>query len=846
MKCQHILIVFLIVCVSLTFFLSSVQAANFLIDSYGESNQDYFTPVKALHPTTGVIPSEVGQSFTSLSTPYSISSVKFYLCKYGSPTGMAHAVLYAHYGTYGTYSAPTGSPLATSNDFDVSTLPTYPTLQLVTFTFSSSQQYALAASTYYCIDFQNPTSGTINSSNYVLFGYDGSAPTHSGNYFEYQSSGWHPYSSRDGIFTVYGDAPSTGWKNVETWTIKRYGLDYVNVTISVTGSGTTSPTAGFYNITYHRGDSLIITAYPGVGYTYYGMVRNGILWTQSNPGTFLNLGNVGFQNESIQVIFMEWHNVESWQIRINAGSSWQSVESWIIRARTTVTWRVVESWTLKLYATSGFRSVENWTINLYAHTPLWYSVENWTILTNATSLWHTVETWTVSATTTELGFHEIETWTLNVQAQKQIIGWDPALQFYLSDYDTYVGFDDTVYFDNFTLASTYISFANIFMDAGSPIPRLTISMQGGNVSFGQIDYGYAMSFMFYTNQGSIVTLYLTGLDSTPYTVIIDGVPMPVDTGWSWDGATLTVSYVMSRVTSHVVLSWAEISTFWRSSETWNVGLNLPGAIVSGVTWYYRSNTIVANGISGYELSATMDNSLSSVVQNLGVSSDAVQFGFSVFLVNSRNVSVSLTGDIPTAIIIRSTVGEGLDSATVGVSDMALVLGMNTIDVKLYIRLASSTWLLSAEFTSQRLMYTRLVGSTWQFNLYTKTELDASNNVIASCYWADSNHKSGISGLSFQTPTPQELALYYAGQGNWLLAILTPYMIYAGDAIYGLGFLFVGGVLYLRHKKWEVILVCLFLFGGTGGVGLLIPDVAYRLLYVVVALALTWLLTRVFK
>ena len=262
--------------------------------------------------------------------------------------------------------------------------------------------------------------------------------------------------------------------------------------------------------------------------------------------------------------------------------------------------------------------------------------------------------------------------------------------------------------------------------------------------------------------------------------------------------------------------------------------------------YYRSNTITANGITGYELSASIDNTLSSATQNLGVSSDPVQFGFLAYMVNSRNVSISLTGDAPTAIITRSTIGEAMDSATVTISETALTLGMNTINVKLYIRLGTSTWLLSAEYTTQRLMYTRLVAASWQFNLYTKTELDTSNNTVASCYWGDSEHKSGISGLSFQIPTPQELALYYAGQGDWLHAVLYPYMIYAGDAIYGLGFLFVGGVLYLRHKKWEVILVCLFLFGGSTGLGLLIPDVAYRLLYVVVALALTWLLTRVFK
>jgi hypothetical protein len=144
------------------------------------------------------------------------------------------------------------------------------------------------------------------------------------------------------------------------------------------------------------------------------------------------------------------------------------------------------------------------------------------------------------------------------------------------------------------------------------------------------------------------------------------------------------------------------------------------------------------------------------------------------------------------------------------------------------------------------MYTRIIASTWQFNLYTNKSLDGSGNTIATATWGDSTHQSGISGLSFKTPTPQEIAIYYAGRGDWIHAILYPYMIYAGEAVYGLGFLFVAGVLYLRHKKWEVILVCLFLFGGSTGLGFLIPDAAYRLLYIVVAFALTWLLVKVFK
>ena len=522
-------------------------------------------------------------------------------------------------------------------------------------------------------------------------------------------SSWHTVES----WTIQSPKTTT-WHNTETWQIKSYGFgsNYVNVTISITGSGTTSPPAGFYNTTYRHGDTLTITAYPAGGFTYYGIVRNGLLWTTANPGVITNLGNVGFANESIQVIFMDWHTVESWTIRGNAASSWHTAESWTVRVRTTITWHIVESWTLKTFTNATFHVVESWTIKLYAqHTLVWNAVETWTILTNATSAWHTVETWLFNLTTTEFGFHDVETWTLNALAVKKIVSWNPAIKFSLQCLGTYIGFDDTVYFDNFTLGCDYITFRNVYMDDGSPIPSLTISMQGGNVSFGQIDYGNAMSFMFYANPGTTVTLSLSGLDSTPYTVIVDGVPMPVDTGWSWDGTTLTVSYVMPASTSHVVLSWLQISTYWHDVEPWTMGLNPPGAIVSGITWYYRSNTITVNSITGYELSPNMDNSLSQVAQNLGVSSDAVQFGFSVYLVNSHNVSVSLTGDVPTAIITRSTVGEGMGSATFDVSDFGMTLGLNTINVKLYIRLSLSSWLLSAEYTSQRLMYTRLVASS---------------------------------------------------------------------------------------------------------------------------------------
>jgi len=104
-------------------------------------------------------------------------------------------------GTYGTNGVPTGSPLATSDDFDVSTLTE--TMQLKSFTFTGAQRYEMVADTYYVIVFENPTSGTIDGSNYVCIGADVSIPLdHAGNYVKFSSSSWSGSAVYDVIFYV--------------------------------------------------------------------------------------------------------------------------------------------------------------------------------------------------------------------------------------------------------------------------------------------------------------------------------------------------------------------------------------------------------------------------------------------------------------------------------------------------------------------------------------------------------------------------------------------------------------------------------------------------------------------
>ena len=172
-----------------------------IIDSYSESNSNANVVIRE-----GVQLS-IGQSFTANNSV--LSSCKFYLQKTGSPTGNATATIYAHSGTYGTDSIPTGSALATSENIDVSTFPI--SNQLIEFTFTGENKITLTNETYYIVTV-NYSGG--DSSNCIYLGEDTSSPTSSGNYCQYTTElGWVGVGSFAACFYVYGDkilASTTG------------------------------------------------------------------------------------------------------------------------------------------------------------------------------------------------------------------------------------------------------------------------------------------------------------------------------------------------------------------------------------------------------------------------------------------------------------------------------------------------------------------------------------------------------------------------------------------------------------------------------------------------------------
>lgn len=163
-----------------------------LIDSYSETNRS----ADELIDTNAANNSGFGQTFTG--TGLTLGSCKFYLKKVGAPTGNATAIITAiGVGTFGTTAVPSspGAPtvLATSDNLDVSTLPT--TQALVTLTFSGANRITLTNGTHYCISLEYSGGSSGNS---IAMATDATASTHPGNAF-YKDGSISPGYTTSGI-----------------------------------------------------------------------------------------------------------------------------------------------------------------------------------------------------------------------------------------------------------------------------------------------------------------------------------------------------------------------------------------------------------------------------------------------------------------------------------------------------------------------------------------------------------------------------------------------------------------------------------------------------------------------
>lgn len=140
----------------------------------------------------------ISQCFLSDGT--AVQRVIVEMKKTGSPTGSMYARVYAMTGTYGTNGRPTGTMIAESVAFNVSTLVAGSS-SLQTLSFTGANLVALTAGSYYCVALEYTGGNSSNMVDVVVnIGNGGSAEP--GNAMYYNGTTW--------ATTTYGSVGTSG------------------------------------------------------------------------------------------------------------------------------------------------------------------------------------------------------------------------------------------------------------------------------------------------------------------------------------------------------------------------------------------------------------------------------------------------------------------------------------------------------------------------------------------------------------------------------------------------------------------------------------------------------------
>ena len=149
-----------------------------------------------------------GQSFTCDVVGAKVDNVQFLMSKIAAPTGNLQVKLYAHSGTLGTSSVPSGAPLAYSDVVNSTTLTN--TFGWVKFPFTGANAYTMTDATNYVVAVET-TGGTSSATNYVNVVTNGSS-VHPGNWSSNTAGAWTATATTDLVYKLYTTNPPANWK----------------------------------------------------------------------------------------------------------------------------------------------------------------------------------------------------------------------------------------------------------------------------------------------------------------------------------------------------------------------------------------------------------------------------------------------------------------------------------------------------------------------------------------------------------------------------------------------------------------------------------------------------------
>jgi hypothetical protein len=390
----------------------------------------------------------------------------------------------------------------------------------------------------------------------------------------------------------------------------------------------------------------------------------------------------------------------------------------------------------------------------------------------------------------------------------------------------------------------------------------TFTPPPNNVNFEQILFGlttsatpiYIDDISLTSNAGTTTTTGGAGTFSFPATDNL-AVTATANTGYQFTYFTDTGALSMSITSNpylNVLSPW--VSNSPPTSNDLTITANFvapstsnsppPGPIISGKPqeYYFRSDTYTTFGVSGYGFDSSYTNTPQTVTESYG-GTDAVNFGFQVFLYTSTGQSVELT-DGPSGIISVSGNYTGADSSIFNMPLTNVVLGYNALQILVEEQYNGGSWATVATFVSPTLITNNIVASTWQFTIYINNIQTTSTTT--SFNFGDSQVPSGISNIVFSTPLRSDIAMWDLSRGDYVGLILFEYMAELGTAFYAIVLLGISGSLYWRYRHSGIIVFFFALLISGGFLFAVLPIWAASVAAAIVLLGGTFLVYRVLR
>lgn len=261
------------------------------------------------------------------------------------------------------------------------------------------------------------------------------------------------------------------------------------------------------------------------------------------------------------------------------------------------------------------------------------------------------------------------------------------------------------------------------------------------------------------------------------------------------------------------------------------------------TFFMRSDTHTVSGILGYKLteveSALMVNDTRTLTGNYSVS-----YGFRAYALDGSGNAYEVTSGVSGIVTFPSNYeGEGLVEGTYACPDYPYLI--DAVRVNVYQRFGSGSWSLRAVFMSKAELMIKFPSSDWTIYYYIARNVTGTDT-MSTFSWGISPTLSAIY-LEYGTVSPWEMMTYWLLKRQFFNFMVTPWTFYLGDAFYGILLMFFCITTYNRYQSVGAVIGILWLFGGAGGVlSLMIPAVGMKLAWIVLVLALSLTLYKVFR